>query len=364
MKMRAVLGMGSLAILLCLIGVGLVFADRTRAVRFAARMGAGINLGNTLDSTGLREYKPDAGDLEYETYWGNPRADAETFQAIKAAGFGTVRIPVTWEDHLDDTYRISEVWMNRVQEVVDLALNEGLYVILDTHHEEWLDLKTERKQEIREEFTAVWTQIAVRFQDYGEKLLFESMNEPRLRDSDVEWTSGTEELRDMVNDLNATFVETIRNTGGNNGKRFLLICPYASNNETDAMEGLAVPDDSRLIVSIHMYTPYSFCQKEDGDIQWDTEDARERVAAAFSDMNRLFVARGVPVILTEFGCVDKGNLEERLSWTKYYMEESRRSGISCIWWDCGRYALLDRENREWKAPEIVEVLVGEKKGKP
>lgn len=254
--------------------------------------------------------------------------------------------------------------MNRVQEVVDLALNEGLYVILDTHHEEWLDLKTERKQEIREEFTAVWTQIAVRFQDYGEKLLFESMNEPRLRDSDVEWTSGTEELRDMVNDLNATFVETIRNTGGNNGKRFLLICPYASNNETDAMEGLAVPDDSRLIVSIHMYTPYSFCQKEDGDIQWDTEDARERVAAAFSDMNRLFVARGVPVILTEFGCVDKGNLEERLSWTKYYMEESRRSGISCIWWDCGRYALLDRENREWKAPEIVEVLVGEKKGKP
>lgn len=359
MKSRAILGIGSLAVFLCLFGAVLVFADRTQAARFAARMGAGINLGNTLDSTGLRQYRPDAGDLEYETYWGNPKADAETFRAIRAAGFGTVRIPVTWEDHLDENFQIADVWMNRVQEVVDLALEEGLYVILDTHHEEWLNLQTDRAQEIQAEFTAVWEQIAERFRDYDEKLLFEAMNEPRLRDSEVEWTSGTEGLRDMVNDLNAAFVETVRNTGGNNRKRFLLVCPYASNNETEAMEGLIVPDDDRLIVSIHMYTPYSFCQKEDGDIQWDTAETREQVARAFSDMNRLFVAKGVPVILTEFGCVDKGNLEERVSWTRYYMEESGRYGVSCIWWDCGAYALLDRESKEWKVPEIVEVLTGE-----
>ncbi|MDE7359399.1 MAG: glycoside hydrolase family 5 protein, partial [Lachnospiraceae bacterium] len=281
------------------------------------------------------------------------------FLAMKEAGFHKVRIPVTWEDHLDASYHVSDAWMNRVQEVADMALGADLYVILDLHHEEWLDLKTERAQEIQTEFVAVWEQIAARFRNYGEKLLFESMNEPRLRDSEVEWTSGTQELRDMVNDLNAAFVETVRASGGGNRKRYLLICPYAGNSETEAMQGLIIPDDGRLIVSVHMYTPYSFCQREDGDTQWDTAGTRERIAQAFSQMNSLFVEQHVPVILTEFGCVDKGNTEERLEWTKYYMEQSHRYGIPCIWWDCGAYALLDRESKTWKFPRIVEVLTNE-----
>ena len=348
-----------LGVIFCLTGAAFILAGRTQALRFVSRMGAGINLGNTLDSTGLREYRPYADDLEYETYWENPKADEETFLAIKAAGFDTVRIPVTWEEHLDASYHISDAWMNRVQEVVDMALVADLYVILDLHHEGWLDLRTERAQEIQTEFVAVWEQIAARFRDYGEKLLFESMNEPRLRDSEVEWTSGTQELRAMVNGLNAAFVETVRASEGGNRKRYLLICPYASNSETEAMQGLIIPDDDRLIVSVHMYTPYSFCQMEDGDTQWDTAGTREQVAQAFSQMNRLFVERHVPVILTEFGCVDKGNTKERLEWTRYYMEQSRRYGIPCIWWDCGAYALLDRESKTWRFPEIVEVLTNE-----
>ncbi len=356
MKKKIAAWLAGLFVLFCLTVLAIVFTDRKRAIRFAGQMGAGINLGNTLDSTGLRDYRTDAGDLEYETYWGNPKADKETFLAMKEAGFGTVRIPVTWEDHLDQSYHISEVWMDRVQEVTDMALAADLYVILDLHHEEWLDLKTERAQEIEAAFAVVWEQIAARFRDYDERLLFESMNEPRLRDSEVEWTSGTEELRAMVNDLNAVFVETVRASGGGNRKRYLLICPYAGSSETDAMQGLIVPDDGRLIVSVHMYTPYSFCQKEDGDLQWDTAETRERIARAFSDMNSLFVERHVPVILTEFGCVDKGNTEERLAWTNFYMEQSRRYGICCVWWDCGEYALLDREGKTWKFPEIVEAL--------
>lgn len=356
MKKKIVAGLGGLLILFCLAGVAIMFAGRTRALRFVGKMGAGINLGNTLDSTGLREYRPDADDLEYETYWGNPKADEETFAAVKAAGFGTVRIPVTWEDHLDGSYQISDVWMDRVQEVVDMALASDLYVILDLHHEEWLDLQVERSEEVETAFVTVWEQIAARFRDYDEKLLFESMNEPRLRDSEVEWTSGTEELRAMVNDLNAVFVETVRASGGGNRNRYLLVCPYASNSEADAMQGLAVPDDGRLIVSVHMYTPYSFCQKEDGDVQWDTAETRERIAQAFSRMHSLFAEKDVPVILTEFGCVDKGNTEERLAWTNYYMEQSRRYEIPCIWWDCGGYALLDRESKTWRFPEIVEAL--------
>jgi len=348
-----------LALLTGLAVAALVLQGRTRAVRFVRRMGPGLNLGNTLDATGLREYRPDADDLEYETYWGNPRADVETFLAMKEAGFGTVRIPVTWEDHLDESFHISEAWMNRVQEVADMALAADLYVIVDLHHEEWLDLKIERREEIRTEFAAVWEQIAARFRDYDERLLFESMNEPRLRGSEVEWTSGTEELRDMVNELNWVFVETVRASGGGNQKRYLLICPYASQHEEEAMEGLLVPDDDRLIVSVHMYTPYSFCQDENGGREWDTGHTAERIAQDFREMDRLFVERGVPVILTEFACLDKDNIKERVEWTEYYMEEAGRYGIPCIWWDCGGYALLDRESKTWRFPEIVEALTGE-----
>lgn len=355
-KKELLLGMLSIGLLCGMAVLGGFLADRTRAVRFVKGMGPGINLGNTLDSTGLREYRPEADDLEYETFWGNPRADAETFLAMKEAGFGTVRIPVTWEDHLDEDCQISDAWLGRVQEVVDMALEADLYVILDLHHEEWLDLKRERENDIRQEFIIVWEQIAKRFQAYDERLLFESMNEPRLRDSEYEWTSGTEELRAMVNDLNRVFVETVRSTGGGNQKRYLLVCPYASHNETEAMQGLIVPDDSRLIVSVHMYTPYSFCQKEDGDTMWDTQETRERIQEAFGEMNRLFVERDIPVILTEFGCVDKGNTQERVNWTEYYKSQADRFGIPCIWWDCGAYGLLDRENKTWKFPEIVGVL--------
>ncbi|MDE7247305.1 MAG: glycoside hydrolase family 5 protein, partial [Lachnospiraceae bacterium] len=177
MKGKIVLALCGVVILLGLIGVGFMFAARTRAVRFVKNMGQGLNLGNTLDATGLREYEPDADDLEYETSWGNPRIDAETFKAIKEAGFKTVRIPVTWEDHLDAEYRIAEPWLHRIQEVVDMAMGEDLYVILDLHHDAWLDLHLERESEIRDELLTVWGQIAERFQNYDEKLLFEAMNE-------------------------------------------------------------------------------------------------------------------------------------------------------------------------------------------
>lgn len=345
-------------LLLGLTLLGILWRSRTEAVRFVSGMGEGINLGNTLDSTELKKYRPDADDLEYETYWGNPRADAETFRAMKEAGFGTVRIPVTWEEHLDAEYRISDVWMDRVQEVVDMALEEDLYVILDLHHEKWLDLQIAHETEIREEFVIVWEQIAERFQEYDERLLFESMNEPRLRDSEYEWTAGTEELREMVNRLNEDFVETIRTAGGKNKKRYLLICPYATTSKTEAMQNLRVPKDNRVIVSVHMYEPYLFCQKEDDNSDWDTKETKEQVSKAFEEMNSLFMEQNIPVILTEFGCKDKNNTQARVDWATYYMTESKRYGIPCIWWDCGDYGLIDRENKTWKFPEIVEVLTG------
>ena len=109
-----------------------------------------------------------------------------------------------------------------------------------------------------------------------------------------------------------------------------------------------------------MYTPHSFCQEEDGDLEWDTGHTAERIAENFRIMNELFVEQNVPVMITEFASLDKDNTKERVEWAKCYMEEANRYGIPCIWWDCREFALLDRENKIWKFPEIVEVLTGKR----
>ena len=188
--------------IIALVVVWRIFIYETPQIKFVKNMGAGINIGNSLESYGLREYHPEAADLEFETSWGNPEITEEIFVMIKEAGFSTVRIPVTWQDHMDESGLVSEEWMDRVQDVVDMALKQELYVILNTHHEEWMNLEIDRADEITERSAGLWAQIAERFAEYDERLIFEGMNEPRLLDSEYEWTEGTEELRDMVNWLN------------------------------------------------------------------------------------------------------------------------------------------------------------------
>lgn len=203
------------ALLIAVLGV-LYTYERGEKLRFVEQMGYGINLGNALDAANFRDYRPDAATMEYETFWGNPKIQQENFAAIYDAGFRTVRIPVTFEDHLDGDFQISAVWMNRVEQVIQMALAEKLYVIMDLHGDEWLDLKLSQREEIKRNFETIWLQIATRFRDYDEHLLLEGMNEPRLRDSEYEWTEGTAELRAFVNELNQSFVDTVRGTGGNN----------------------------------------------------------------------------------------------------------------------------------------------------
>lgn len=330
-----------------------------RHLRFVENMGAGINIGNSLDSTRLEEYEEGASVKDYEVSWGNPEISEELFQAIRDAGFSTVRIPVTWDEHIDEDGNISEDWISRVREVVDMALAQDLYVILDTHHEEWLDLQVEKEDEIIENFRKIWLQIANRFRFYDEKLLFEGMNEPRLRDSEDEWTAGTEEMQALVNRLNEVFIETVRSTGEGNEDRYLLICPYANRYEYDALKALEVPKGN-IIVSIHFYSPHDFCQEEDGTAEWSRQDTEsvEKIENTFGDMNSLFVQKGVPVIITEFACRDKDNIENRMEWLQLYMEQAEENDIGYIWWDNGSdYRLLDRETCEVVYPELVEELV-------
>lgn len=328
-------------------------------MRFIKQLGVGYNMGNSLDATGLREYKPDASDLSYEISWGNPKITQKQFALIYQAGFSSVRIPVTWEDHMNNEGIVSEEWMTRVVEVVDMALEEKLYVILDTHHESWMNLEIEREAEITEKFKILWTQIAKQFTDYGDKLIFEGMNEPRLRDSAYEWTAGTVEMRDMVNRLNQVFVQAVRATGGKNKDRYLLICAYATNHEEEALRAVEVPKGN-IAVAVHMYAPYSFCQDDDGTTEWDVQNQEsvEQMQEIFKNIKEIFTSKNIPVVITEFGCKDKGNTKARAKWIRFCRELAAKSGTPCFWWDNGSsYRLMEREEGVWVYPKLLEALV-------
>lgn len=333
--------------------------QRTERMRFVKNMGVGINIGNSLDVKGLKKRKLNASTQEYETYWNNPPITAKLFHSIREAGFGTVRIPVSWGEHLDANGQIDPAWMARVVEVVDMAMEEGLYVILDLHHEAWLVPTEEAEEQVTETFCSLWTQIADTFKNYGDSLLFESMNEPRLAESSFEWNGGTEEMREVVNRLNQAFVDIVRASGEENKHRYLILPGYGHNKDQDALNAIRIPKDRRLIAAVHAYLPYSFTQQESGTDKWSEQKESDSspIEDLMSFLNHTFIEKNIPVIITEFGCMNKNNPTDRQAWAKYYTWQAKKNNISLIWWDQGStMKLFDRETGECVEPELVEIL--------
>lgn len=322
----------------------------------------GWNLGNTLDATG-------GSSLSSETSWGNPITKEEMIVTVKEAGFNIVRIPVSWGSHLgpEPDYTVHKAWLDRVNEVVDYAIDNELYVILNMHHEEWHFPSYDNYDKAQAILTKVWTQIAEQFKDYDEHLIFEGMNEPRMKGTPEEWTGGNTESRDVVNQLNKAFVDTIRNAGGNNPYRHLMIPTYAASSDTRAWKDFIMPEDDKIIVSIHAYTPYSFALDIKGTAKWSSEIANDTrdIDNLMDNIFDSFISKGKPVILGEFGAMDKNNLEDRVRWSEYYIKKASEKGIPCIWWDNGAFVgngelfgLLDRRKGEMKHAEIIEALMG------
>lgn len=322
---------------------------------FIQNLGVGWNLANTLDSHD--RYEPSPNPWDYETYWGNPVTTPGMIEAVKSAGFNTIRIPVTWYEHIDADFKIDEDWLGRVQQVVDYVYDSGLYVILNTHHENWYMPTYDNLSEAEAKLRSVWGQIALRFQHYDEHLLFESMNEPRLVGTKDEWSSGTAESQAVVNKLNAAFVDVVRSSPGRNSERYLLLPTYAANIEKGAMEGFTMPEQSnRLIVSLHLYKPYSFALDEHGTSDWDQNNPGDtyEIDQALDNAEHIFVRNGVPVVISEFGNFDKGNTHARAQWTQYIISRACRLGIPCVWWD---NSIFDRGALAWNYPEIVDALM-------
>jgi len=335
--------------------------DDIKSIDLIKEFTVGWNLGNTLDATG--------GTMNSsETSWGNPKATQELIDTVIAAGFNVIRIPVTWGNHLGAGYQINDKWMARVKEVVDYAYNRGVYVILNTHHEDWITTKEEDYEENSKKLCIIWQQIAEEFRDYDEHLLFEGLNEPRNIGSSQEWTGGTAKERVVVDKLNTDFYKTVRATGGNNSIRSLVFTSYGGNPSETACKAVTLPKDDYVIMNVHSYSPYNFALNTSGTDKWSADNKNDTndINWLCQTLKKLYVDKGIAVIIDEFGNVDKDNTAARAENNKYYVQVMKDAGIPCVIWDNGvlkkpksgeALGLIDRTTYEWVYPEIIDAIM-------
>lgn len=341
-----------------------VRAETMAAVR---NLGPGWNLGNTLDAheKGFRSRDVTA----YERLWQNPPASRGLLEAVYAAGFRTLRVPVTWYPHMGADHQVDPAWLRRVAQVVDDALETGFHVIINAHHEDWYSPYAANMDYAAERLASLWAQVAEHFADYDRRLLFEGMNEPRLVGDRAEWTCGTPGARDGVNHLNQVFVDTVRAAGGCNAERLLLLPTYCASLSEEACTGFTLPQDDRVAASLHVYQPFPFTHEAEASGEWSADDPahRREVDAVFSAIDRHFTSKGIPVAITEFGAIDKDNGPARAAWAGYLAGLAAKSGVPCLWWDNGAaegpgplntFSLIDRNTLEWHHPELAQAIIG------
>ena len=348
-----------------------------KAGEWLADIRVGWNLGNTLDSIGAWIGNNQAAS-RYETAWCNPMTTQRMIDMVADAGFGVIRIPVSWGQHLDAANTIDEKWMSRVQTVVDWSLEAGLKVILNMHHDTgtdgWLRADPLQMDTQAPKFVRIWEQIAARFANYDDRLAFEGYNE--LLDSKNSWGAPSRIALDAANALNQMFVDTVRASGGGNAERILFCNTYAAAHDEGTLNGYVLPNDTAekcLVAQVHVYSPIDFCFAEaDGHTarDWRAIRGQGEVDAIMNRLYTHFVAKGIPVIIGEFSANSKKNETSRADWAAYVTKSARQLGIVCVWWDNGGYVhhgaegyvemgLLDRYHYTWLYPQIVKVLTGE-----
>lgn len=334
----------------------------------------GWNLGNTLDvcqadrdGDGKINEHVEAGEKIDETLWGNPKATKELFTSLKKNGVNAVRIPVTWRDHMDSNGNIDREWMDRVQQVVDYAYSQGMYVIINVHHDgggdpkfgAWIIEESQKDYNtFLKKYKNVWNQIAERFKNYSDYLIFESMNEVGF---DTLYNKNKADAYNLINKINQDFVDIIRATGGNNAKRHLLIAGYYTDIERTCDSLYKMPDDKagRCILSVHYYTPWDFCTC---DIKhtWGTNSEVWQMETLIGKMKKNFVDKGIPVIIGEYAASGSD-----LSSCIFFIEKLNKLcsdyGIATFIWDSG--SQVNRKTYKWRTPQYLEALKRATSGK-
>lgn len=357
-------------------------ADQLTAFEITEAMQIGWNLGNTLDSYPSKGGEPlESCGLEAETCWGNPKTTPELIAAVKAKGFNTIRVPVTWFQHVDKSngYKIDEAWLARVKEVVDYCYEQDMYVILNLHHEEpYVNRSTlgADYEELTGYVSSLWKQLAETFKDYDQRLVFEIMNEPRAKGTDHEWWGPTKEETDTINKINADAIDVIRATGDdNNDSRLIMIPGYCASSDTSMMSKIVVPDDEYVAVSVHAYSPYNFAMNaEVKDHSTFTPAYAAELTSILDGIRKTFGDKDIPVVLGEFSTSNFGNTEARVEWAEAYISQTKEMGIPCVLWDNNveknnggeSHGYINRSNLTWyEASEpvvdkMMEVIKDEK----
>lgn len=349
-----------------------IMANRFESARQAVtHMNIGWNLGNSLDCV---DFPPEYTD-EYELYWGNPMVTPELIKAVKAAGFSSIRVPITWNEHMDGNDIVNEEWMNRVTEVVDMVLAEDLYCIINVHHDtgannRWLRADADGYDKMSRRFAVLWQQIANHFIDYDERLLFEGFNELSDHNSSTGYPDDSGKMADditeayrITNNLNQLFVDTVRATGGNNQQRNLICSTFYSSIYIDVLDQFKLPDDQtkgHLIAKVISYAPFDFTFRNN-DLSVDQFDRQgyKMVDATFAVTAKYFTERKIPYIIAEFGAMNKENDAERAEFAAYFRKKAKQAGTALFWWDNGiahEFQLIDRTANTVAHPEIIDAL--------
>lgn len=335
-------------------------------------MGQGINLGNTMESCG-NWISPSGGVRGYETAWGSPVITEKVIQGYADCGFGVLRIPVAWSNMMGENYTINEEYTARVKEIVDWTLDSGMYAIVNIHWDNgWFSNFPTDTEECMKKYTRIWEQISEAFKDYGDKLMFESLNEEGGWDS--MWnrysgnTNGKADSYELLYEINQRFVDTVRNSGGNNAKRHLLIAGYNTDIDLTCDEMFKMPNDpaGRCAVSVHYYTPSTFCILEEdaswgkAKSTWGNEKDIKELQKYMNMLKETFVDKGIPVIVGEYGVAQKNKTEEQIvNFMETVTEEMYNAGVCPVIWDI-QGAFYNRMSYKFLFPEMLESIMASK----
>jgi endoglucanase len=315
-------------------------------------MQPGINLGNTLDAI------PD------ETSWGNPLVTQALLQQFAAQGYKSIRIPITWTAHTGPapTYTVNPAWMDRVQQVVDWAQQAGLYVMINMHHDswQWVSSMPTNHDAVIAQYSAVWTQVSSRFRNYSNMLMFESINEPQFKNVD-DATAMT-----LLNELNTTFFDIVRGSGGLNATRPLVLTVLGGGATQPHLDSLAATianlNDPNLITTFHYYSYWPFSVNIVGYTAFDSTVISD-LTTDFDGVYNTFVAKGIPAVVGEFGVLN-GNAIERgefLKYHEYVTHYARSERMTGMYWDTG--GLINRNTYQRGDPDLEAIMMQTVRGR-
>ncbi|MDQ0877766.1 endoglucanase [Paenibacillus sp. V4I3] len=335
----------------------------TKMQSYVSAMQPGWNLGNTFDAFDTTD--PTKND---ETAWGNPRVTKEFIKEIRKQGFKSIRIPITWSGRMEGApdYTINPAWMDRVQQVVDWSLEEGLYVMINIHHDSWMWVSKApaNHDAVLAQYNAIWKQTADRFKNHSDKLMFESVNEPLFDNVDVA-TQHT-----FLDEFNTSFVHIVRASGGKNDVRPLVLPTLFTNNSQEHVDSLASTiaklNDTNLIATVHFYGFWPFSVNIAGYPKLEADTIKD-IDTMANNVYNTFVSKGIPVVIGEFGLLgwDAGEgvpeHGEMLKFLEFFTAKSIENKLTLMLWDNG--GRFDRNTLQWRDPELYNLIMASFKGR-